>query len=61
MCFVSAQSVFLASVDSLLDAGVVDGVFVADAGLTCCVFAKDTLFAGDDSGILHLLELPRTS
>ena len=46
----------------LLDAGTVDGFFMADTGLTCCSFAgaqqSDTVVAGSESGIVHFLELP---
>lgn len=46
----------------LLDAGTVDGLFMADTGLTCCSFAgaqqPDTVVAGSESGIVHFLELP---
>lgn len=42
-------------------AGRAEGCFVADAGLTCCTFAGNTLISGDDSGILHLLQLPTTA
>lgn len=46
----------------LLDAGTVDGLFMADTGLTCCSFAgvqqPNTVVAGSESGIVHFLELP---
>jgi len=43
-------------------AGELEGLFMADASLTCCAFAgaaKETvLLAGGDGGHVHLLDLP---
>ena len=47
-----------------LGAGTVEGLFMADTGLTCCAFAgagatADTVVAGTESGVVHFLELPK--
>ncbi|CAL8467022.1 g6558 [Coccomyxa elongata] len=45
-----------------VSSGTVDGLFMADTGLTCCSFAgaqqPNTVVAGSESGIVHFLELP---
>lgn len=40
-------------------AGLLEGFFASDAGLTSCSFAGDLIVAGDDSGIIHMLSLPK--
>ena len=45
---------------SVFAAGRAAGLFISDAWLSCCVFAGSTLFAGDDSGNVHLLALPES-
>lgn len=47
-----------------VSAGTVEGLFMADTGLTCCAFAgtgatPDTVVAGTESGVVHFLELPK--
>ena len=45
-----------------MSAGDLEGLFMADAGLTCCAFAgagnEAMLLAGGDGGHVHVLELP---
>ena len=42
--------------------GELEGLFMADCGLTCCQFAgagkESVLMAGSDGGHVHILELP---
>ncbi len=51
-----------ADIAGFFRAGSVDGLFMADTGLTCCSFAgtpaPDTLVVGSESGVVHFLELP---
>ena len=49
-----------ANVIPFFAAGHAEGLFISDAWLSCCVFAGSTLFAGDDSGNIHLLALPQS-